>query len=111
MALLIIPRLCVVKTSHLNSNARPVSKNRVLLKPLGTNPEDDSQFGAFYFFSACTIFQVASTVAVSTPAPPPGPDDAKEEYGKGVVFYLRDQKVVGVLLWNVFKKMTLARQV
>ena len=35
----------------------------------------------------------------------------REDYSKGVVFYLRDKVVVGVVLWNVFNKMTLARQV
>lgn len=34
-----------------------------------------------------------------------------ENYGKGVVFYLRDDKVVGVLLWNVFNRIGLARKV
>ncbi|KAH9523175.1 Apoptosis-inducing factor 1, mitochondrial [Bulinus truncatus] len=35
-----------------------------------------------------------------------------EDYGKGVVFYLNNKKtVVGILLWNTFNKMSLARQV
>jgi len=34
-----------------------------------------------------------------------------EQYGKGVVFYLREKKIVGVLLWNVFNKMPIARKV
>ncbi|TPX30307.1 hypothetical protein SmJEL517_g06105 [Synchytrium microbalum] len=35
-----------------------------------------------------------------------------EEYGKGVVFYLSPEKrIVGVLMWNVFGKVPLARQV
>eukprot|EP01135_Chromosphaera_perkinsii_P000140 Nk52_evm36s32 gene=Nk52_evmTU36s32 len=33
-----------------------------------------------------------------------------EEYGKGVVFYMRDKRVVGVLLWNVFDKIPQARK-
>lgn len=36
---------------------------------------------------------------------------ASENFGKGVVFYLRDNIVVGVLLWNVFNKMPIARRV
>ena len=28
-------------------------------------------------------------------------------YGKGVVFYMRDDAVVGVVLWNVFDKIPL----
>ena len=33
-----------------------------------------------------------------------------EDYGKGVIFYLRENKVVGVLLWNVFNRMSIARR-
>ncbi|KAI8440764.1 hypothetical protein MSG28_009094 [Choristoneura fumiferana] len=32
-------------------------------------------------------------------------------YERGVVFYLREQRVVGVLLWNLFNRMHVARQV
>ena len=34
-----------------------------------------------------------------------------ESYGKGVIFYMREKKVVGILLWNVFNRMPVARQV
>ena len=36
-----------------------------------------------------------------------------DDYSKGVVFYLNDSggKVVGVLTWNLFGKMSLAKQV
>lgn len=34
-----------------------------------------------------------------------------EDFGKGVIFYLRDDIVVGVVLWNVFNRMSVARQV
>lgn len=34
-----------------------------------------------------------------------------EDYGKGVIFYLRDNKVVGVILWNVFNRMSIARRI
>jgi hypothetical protein len=53
----------------------------------------------------------AEAVETSPVAPPPSPQEAKNDYGKGVVFYLKEKKVVGVLLWNVFKKLPLARQV
>lgn len=36
---------------------------------------------------------------------------AGEDYGKGVIFYLRDDIVVGIVLWNVFNRMSIARQV
>ena len=35
----------------------------------------------------------------------------KDDYGKGVVFYLKNDVVVGVLLWNVFNKINIARRV
>lgn len=34
-----------------------------------------------------------------------------ENYGKGIIFYLRDDIVVGIVLWNVFNRMAVARQV
>jgi len=34
-----------------------------------------------------------------------------QDYGKGVIFYLRDNIVVGVVLWNVFSRMPIARRV
>ncbi|CAH1105018.1 unnamed protein product [Psylliodes chrysocephalus] len=34
-----------------------------------------------------------------------------EDFGKGVVFYLKDDVVVGIVLWNVFNRMGVARQV
>ena len=37
--------------------------------------------------------------------------EASEDFGKGVIFYLKDNIVVGVLLWNIFQRMALARKV
>lgn len=37
--------------------------------------------------------------------------DPNDEYGKGIVFYLRDETVVGILLWNVFSRMSVARRI
>ncbi|KAK9686042.1 Pyridine nucleotide-disulfide oxidoreductase [Popillia japonica] len=34
-----------------------------------------------------------------------------EDFGKGIIFYLRDDIVVGIMLWNVFNRMQVARQV
>lgn len=34
-----------------------------------------------------------------------------EDFNKGVLFYLRDDTVVGVILWNIFNRMSIARQV
>ncbi|KAJ8728477.1 hypothetical protein PYW07_006173 [Mythimna separata] len=36
---------------------------------------------------------------------------AARRYERGVVFYLRERRVVGVLLWNLFNRMHVARQV
>uniref|UniRef100_A0A3B4DH67 Apoptosis-inducing factor 1, mitochondrial n=1 Tax=Pygocentrus nattereri TaxID=42514 RepID=A0A3B4DH67_PYGNA len=52
---------------------------------------------------------IAGPIAVGTaPAPPP---QQKEDYGKGVIFYLRDKVVVGIVLWNVFNRMPIARKI
>lgn len=34
-----------------------------------------------------------------------------EDFGRGVIFYLRDDIVVGIVLWNIFNRMSIARQV
>lgn len=34
-----------------------------------------------------------------------------EHYGKGIVFYTRNDVVVGMVLWNVFNKIPVARRV
>jgi len=41
----------------------------------------------------------------------PHPPQQGEEYGKGVIFYTRNDVVVGLVLWNVFNKMPIARRV
>lgn len=54
----------------------------------------------------------ASEIAVppSSPAVPQAPSEG-EDYGKGVIFYLRDKVVVGIVLWNIFNRMPIARKV
>jgi hypothetical protein len=37
-------------------------------------------------------------------------EDWKEPYRKGVVYYLRDGRVSGVLLWNTWGKLDAARE-
>lgn len=49
-----------------------------------------------------------SAVASATPAPVV---ESRDDYGKGVIFYLRDKVVVGIILWNVFNRMPIARKV
>lgn len=43
--------------------------------------------------------------------PDGSPLSGNEDYGKGVVFYLKKDKVVGIVLWNVFNRINLARKV
>lgn len=38
-------------------------------------------------------------------------NDNKDDYRKGVVFYLKENKVVGIVLWNVFNRIPIARKV
>ncbi|CAF0999015.1 unnamed protein product [Rotaria magnacalcarata] len=37
--------------------------------------------------------------------------DTKNDYSKGVVFYVKENKVVGVVLWNVFNRIPIARKI
>lgn len=41
----------------------------------------------------------------------PKEDPEKEEYDKGVIFYLKEGIVVGIVMWNVYNRMNIARQV
>ena len=50
--------------------------------------------------------QVAAPAAPASPAA-----ETSEDYGKGIVFYTKEKTVVGILLWNCFNRMSLARQV
>ncbi|XP_042742387.1 apoptosis-inducing factor 1, mitochondrial [Lagopus leucura] len=54
----------------------------------------------------------ASEVPIS-PSSSPTPQVPKEgeDYGKGVIFYLRDKVVVGIVLWNIFNRMPIARKI
>lgn len=59
---------------------------------------------------AQTAVKKPNTKYIEMKLPAPEPED-KEEFGKGVVFYLQDKRVVGVVMWNVFNKMPIARKV
>lgn len=50
-------------------------------------------------------------VAVTAKTQQATDDTVKEDFGKGVVFYLRDEKVVGIVLWNVFNRINIARSI
>lgn len=36
-------------------------------------------------------------------------DDLEDDFSKGVIFYLKDEKIVGIVLWNVFNRINTAR--
>ncbi len=38
-------------------------------------------------------------------------NEKKDDYSKGVVFYLKENKVVGIVLWNIFNRIPIARKV
>nr|XP_020454710.1 apoptosis-inducing factor 1, mitochondrial [Monopterus albus] len=48
---------------------------------------------------------------VASPTSAPTEEQHKDDYGKGVIFYLRDKVVVGIILWNVFNRMPVARKI
>lgn len=37
--------------------------------------------------------------------------DNADSYGRGVIFYLKEDKIVGILLWNLFNRIGLARTI
>lgn len=57
------------------------------------------------------LFQGAESSPVPTEPPAPAATELSEEFGKGVVFYMNGKRVVGVVLWNVFNRMPIARKV
>lgn len=47
----------------------------------------------------------------ATPSKPPT-TNASDDFGKGVVFYLNENdRVVGILLWNIFNRISIARKI
>lgn len=38
-------------------------------------------------------------------------EEVPNDFSKGIVFYLRDEKIVGIVLWNVFNRINTARAV
>lgn len=61
--------------------------------------------------------EAAETASVATPVSakrddvPRSPDDG-DDFEKGVIFYLRDDGiVVGIVLWNIFNRMAVARKI
>ena len=53
----------------------------------------------------------SSEVQAPAPSKPSETSSPSDKYGKGVIFYLREGRVVGLLMWNMFGRMNLARKV
>nr|XP_053656833.1 LOW QUALITY PROTEIN: apoptosis-inducing factor 1, mitochondrial-like [Cherax quadricarinatus] len=54
--------------------------------------------------------QVADTSSLMHSSDPHAPLKG-EDYGKGIIFYLRENIVVGIVLWNVYNWMPIARKI
>lgn len=67
---------------------------------------DESDRSISEAVSAAIEPAVQATSAGGSAAP-----DQGQDYGKGVIFYLQENKIVGVLLWNVFNRIKIARRV
>ena len=63
------------------------------------------------FIGPLVLFQGAESSPVPTDPPALAATELSEEFGKGVVFYMKGKRVVGVVLWNVFNRMPIARKV
>nr|XP_033801061.1 apoptosis-inducing factor 1, mitochondrial isoform X3 [Geotrypetes seraphini] len=53
----------------------------------------------------------AKALSIPVPVASAQAQQQGEDYGKGIVFYLRDSVVVGIVLWNVFNRMPIARKI
>ncbi len=53
----------------------------------------------------------ASELKHKTPQTKTTTSQNKDDYAKGIVFYLKENKVVGVVLWNIFNRIPIARKV
>lgn len=38
-------------------------------------------------------------------------EESKYDFSKGVIFYIQDGIVVGIVLWNIFNRIRIAKQV
>lgn len=57
--------------------------------------------------------QVATegTVHAKKDLPTAGTTENPDNFGKGVIFYMQGEKIVGILLWNVFNRISIARKI
>lgn len=78
----------------------------------------DSEASASESDSSTAVAKSSVQAAAAAPSPasvqaaaPAAANDEPEDFSKGVVFYLRDDKIVGIVLWNVFNRINTARAV
>ncbi|KAG7304657.1 hypothetical protein JYU34_009998 [Plutella xylostella] len=57
------------------------------------------------------VAETQTAVADAQTAVAEKPKTEEKKYNRGVVFYLRDNRIVGVLLYNLFNRLHVARQV
>jgi programmed cell death 8 (apoptosis-inducing factor) len=78
-----------------------------LRKPYDHQPMFWSNIGKEIQFEAVGILDSKlKTVSVWN-----GMESSRDEFEKGVVYYLKDRKVCGILLWNTFGKIDKAREI
>jgi len=51
------------------------------------------------------------TTKASSDAATTNDNSTEDGFGKGVVFYMKEKKIVGILLWNIFSQMPIARRI
>lgn len=79
---------------------------------LKRTPYDDSKIEAIEPLASGTTKEASETKPSAIKDCPPGAsNDSLENYGKGVLFYMQGEKIVGILLWNVFNRMSVARKI
>lgn len=70
----------------------------VFVKPKPVSPKEES--------FAIKTDTITPSVRAAT-----NDEEVTDDFSKGVVFYLRDEKIVGIVLWNVFNRINTARAV
>lgn len=53
------------------------------------------------------VEKASATIKSAKDCPPTGP----ETYDRGVIFYMENDNIVGILLWNVFNRISIARRI
>ena len=58
--------------------------------------------------------EVVENTSESTPKIEANTPECKpnvESYDKGIIFYMQEERIVGILLWNVFNRISIARKI